>query len=205
MITILKYFLVILSAYVIGSSSMSYYLAKINKVDLRSKGSKNLGASNAMILMGWKAGILVGIHDIGKSALAVILANTLVPELPYIGAIAGVASVLGHIFPFYLKFKGRKGFASFIGMALALNWKFTLILLVVLVLVTLITDYIVVGTVTIITSFPIYMGFDSRGYITPLILLIATAVIIYKHRENFVRIYKGTEIGFRSANRGEHR
>lgn len=205
MITILKYFLVILSAYVIGSSSMSYYLAKINKVDLRSKGSKNLGASNAMILMGWKAGILVGIHDIGKSALAVILANTLVPELPYIGAIAGVASVLGHIFPFYLKFKGGKGFASFIGMALALNWKFTLILLVVLVLVTLITDYIVVGTVTIITSFPIYMGFDSRGYITPLILLIATAVIIYKHRENFVRIYKGTEIGFRSANRGEHR
>lgn len=184
---------------------MSYYLAKINKVDLRSKGSKNLGASNAMILMGWKAGILVGIHDIGKSALAVILANALVPELPYIGAIAGVASVLGHIFPFYLKFKGGKGFASFIGMALALNWKFTLILLVVLVLVTLITDYIVVGTVTIITSFPIYMGFDSRGYITPLILLIATAVIIYKHRENFVRIYKGTEIGFRSANRGEHR
>ena len=116
-----------------------------------------------------------------------------------------MASVLGHIFPFYLKFKGGKGFASFIGMALALNWKFTLILLVVLVLVTLITDYIVVGTVTIITSFPIYMGFDSRGYITPLILLIATAVIIYKHRENFVRIYKGTEIGFRSANRGEHR
>lgn len=205
MITILKYFLVILLAYAIGSSSMSYYLSKINKVDLRSKGSKNLGASNAMILMGWKAGILVGIHDIGKSALAVILANALVPELPYIGAIAGVASVLGHIFPFYLKFKGGKGFASFIGMALALNWKFTLILLVVLVLVTLITDYIVVGTVTIITSFPIYMGFDSRGYITPLILLIATAVIIYKHRENFVRIYKGTEIGFRSANRGEHR
>ena len=205
MITILKYFLVILLAYVIGSSSMSYYLSKINKVDLRSKGSKNLGASNAMILMGWKAGILVGIHDIGKSALAVNLANALFPELPYIGAIAGVASVLGHIFPFYLRFKGGKGFASFIGMALALNWKFTLILLVVLVLVTLITDYIVVGTVTIIVSFPIYMGFDSHGYITPLILLIATAVIIYKHRENFVRIYKGTEIGFRSANRGEHR
>ena len=205
MITILKYFLAILLAYVIGSSSMSYYLSKINKVDLRSKGSKNLGASNAMILMGWKAGVLVGIHDIGKSALAVILANALFPNLPYIGVIAGVASVLGHIFPFYLRFKGGKGFASFIGMALALNWKFTLILLVVLVLVTLITDYIVVGTVTIITSFPIYMGFDSRGYITPLILLIATAVIIYKHRENFVRIYKGTEIGFRSANRGEHR
>lgn len=202
---ILKYLIVILLAYVIGSSSMSYYLAKINKVDLRSKGSKNLGASNAMILMGWKAGILVGLHDIGKSALAVILANAIFPELPYIGAIAGVASVLGHIFPFYLRFKGGKGFASFIGMALAIHWKFTLLLLVVVVIVTLITDYIVVGTVTTIISFPAYMGFASRGYILPLILFIATTVIIYKHRENFVKIYNGTEIGFRSANRGEHR
>lgn len=202
---ILKYLIAILFAYIMGSSSMSYYLARLNKVDIRSKGSKNLGASNAMMLMGWKAGILVGLHDIGKSALAVILANAIFPELPYIGAIAGVASVLGHIFPFYLRFKGGKGFASFIGMALAIHWKFTLLLLVVVVIVTLITDYIVVGTVTTIISFPAYMGFASRGYILPLILFIATTVIIYKHRENFVKIYNGTEIGFRSANRGEHR
>lgn len=202
---ILKYILVLLCAYLLGSSSMSYYLAKLNRVDIRSKGSKNLGASNAMMLMGWKAGILVGLHDIGKSALAVILANALFPELPYIGAAAGVASILGHIFPFYLRFKGGKGFASFIGMSLAINWKFALILLVVVVIVTLITDYIVVGTVTTIVSFPTYMGFATRSYVLPLILLIATAVIIYKHRENFVRIWNGTEIGFRSANRGDHR
>lgn len=202
---ILKYILVLLGAYLLGCSSMSYYLAKLNHVDIRSKGSKNLGASNAMMLMGWKAGILVGIHDIGKSALAVILANAFFPELPYIGAAAGVASVLGHIFPFYLRFRGGKGFASFIGMSLALNWKFALILLVVVVIVTLITDYIVVGTVTTIVSFPTFMGFATKSYIMPLILFIATAVIIYKHRDNFVRIYNGTEIGFRSANRGEHR
>lgn len=202
---ILKYILALLCAYLLGSSSMSYYLAKLNRVDIRSKGSKNLGASNAMMLMGWKAGILVGLHDIGKSALAVILANALFPELPYIGAAAGVASILGHIFPFYLRFKGGKGFASFIGMSLAINWKFALILLVVVVIVTLITDYIVVGTVTTIVSFPTYMGFATRSYVLPLILLIATAVIIYKHRENFVRIWNGTEIGFRSANRGDHR
>ena len=202
---ILKYLIAILFDYRMGSSSLSYYLARLTKVDIRSKGSKNLGASNAMMLMGWKAGILVGLHDIGKSALAVILANAIFPELPYIGAIAGVASVLGHIFPFYLRFKGGKGFASFIGMALAIHWKFTLLLLVVVVIVTLITDYIVVGTVTTIISFPAYMGFASRGYILPLILFIATTVIIYKHRENFVKIYNGTEIGFRSANRGEHR
>lgn len=74
-----------------------------------------------MILMGWKAGIIVGAHDIGNPALAVILARVLFPELEYAAAAAGVASVLGHIFPFYLKFKGGKGFTSYLGMTLALN------------------------------------------------------------------------------------
>lgn len=202
---VLKYMIVILFSYLVGTSSMSLYLAKLKGVNIREKGSKNLGASNAMILMGWKAGILVGIHDIGKAALAVILAKTFFPDSSYIGAVAGVAAVIGHIFPFYLKFKGGKGFASFIGMALAIHWKCALILMLVVVVVTLITDYIVVGTMTTILSFPAYMGYQSHDYILPLIILIASLVIIYKHRENLVRIYKGTEIGFRSANRGDHR
>ena len=199
------YIYAILIGYLLGCSSMSFYLSKLNGVDLRSKGSKNLGASNAMMLMGWKAGILVGIHDIGKAIISVLLANALFLDLPHIGAVAGVACVWGHIFPFYLRFKGGKGFASFLGMALALNWKAGLCLLLVVAIVTLVTDYIVVGTVTTILSFPAYMGFATQSYILPLIILTASLLIIYKHRENFVRIYKGTEIGFRSANRGEHR
>jgi len=201
----MSYVLVIFGAYLLGSSSMSFYLSKIKGVDIRKKGSKNLGASNAMIILGWKAGVLVGIHDIGKAVLAVLAAKLIFPELPYIGVIAGVASVLGHIFPFYLKFKGGKGFASFVGMLLALNWRYALILIVVIALVTLLTDYIVCGTVTAVVVSPVYFGIAEKNIIFPLILLIATGVILYKHRENFVRIYKGTEIGFRSANRGEHR
>lgn len=201
----MNYIYTILLGYLLGCSSMSYYLAKLNGIDIHSKGSKNLGASNTMMLMGWKAGILVGIHDIGKAALAVILSNIIFPTVPYIGAVAGVACVWGHIFPFYLKFKGGKGFASFLGMALAINWKFTLVLSVVVIIVTLVTDYIVVGTMTSIISFPAYMGFASQSYVLPLIILVASALIVYKHRENLVRIYHGTEIGFRSANRGDHR
>ena len=201
----MRYVLVILCAYIVGSSSMSFYLSKLNGVELRDKGSKNLGASNAMILMGWKAGILVGIHDIGKSVIAVLLANILFPDLPYVGVLAGVACVLGHIFPFYLKFKGGKGFASFIGMVLALNWKYALVMLLLVVLITLITDYIVSGTITAVVLPPIYFGIAEKNVIFPCIILIATAIILYKHRENFVRMYRGTEIGLRSANRGEHR
>ena len=201
----MAYFIVILIGYLLGSSSMSYYISKLKKIEIRDKGSKNLGASNTMMVLGWKYGLLVGIHDIGKSILAVILAKHLFPDLELVGFLAGVASVLGHIYPFYLKFKGGKGFASYFGMTLALNWKLALIIALAVVLVTLITDYIVVGTTLTITTVPIFYGIVTKGFIVPLILLIATLVIAYKHRMNYVRIYKGTEIGLRSANRGDHR
>lgn len=199
------YILVMLCAYVLGSSSMSFYLSKLKGVDIRKKGSKNLGASNAVVLMGWKAGILVGIHDIGKAALAVILANFFFPNLTYIGAVAGISCVLGHIFPFYLRFKGGKGFASYLGMTIALNWKFALVLLVIVGLVLLITDYIVPGTMITIFSTPVFFGITAHSFVLAGILCIATAVIFVKHWENLVRIVKGTEIGLRSAHRGDHR
>ena len=199
------YAFVILGAYLLGCSNMALYLSKAKKVDARAGGSGNLGASNAMLLMGWKAGILVALHDIGKSALAVILAKLFFPELEHIGAVAGVASVLGHIFPFYLKFRGGKGFAAYLGMTLALNWRFALVVMALVVILTLVTDYIVVGTVTTMISVPAYLGIANRNWILAAILCIASFTILYKHRENYVRIYRGTEIGLRGSHRGEHR
>jgi len=201
----MEYFIVILFSYLLGTSSMSYYLAKINHVDIRNKGSKNLGASNAMILMGWKAGILVAVHDAGKALLAVILAGILFPEATYVKEAAGVAAVFGHIFPFYLKYKGGKGLASYIGMALALDLKFGLAVLVLLAVVTLMTDYIVLGTVSVILTFPALIAFVSGNLHGAGIVLLASALIGWKHRENYVRIAKGTEIRFRKANRGDYR
>lgn len=201
----MEYILVILLSYILGSSNMAKYLAAIKKVDLTAGGSGNLGASNAVILMGWGAGVLTALHDIGKSALAVILARLVFPDAPYIGAAAGVAAVLGHIFPFWMKFKGGKGFASYLGMTLALHWKFAIAVLLLVVVVTLITDYIVAATTTTIVLVPIGLGILTQSWILPLILLIASLVIAWKHRENYIRIYNGTEIGFRKAGRGDYR
>ena len=199
------YILVIIGAYLLGCSNMALYISKIKKVDARAGGSGNLGASNATALMGWRAGVTVALHDIGKSALAVILAKVFFPELPHVGAVAGVASVLGHIFPFYLKFKGGKGFASYFGMTLALNWKLALVIAVLVLLVTVITDYIVMGTTLTILTVPVYLGIAEHSALLALILCIATVVIIYKHRMNYVRIYKGTEMGLRSVAKGKYR
>ena len=195
----------LLLGYFLGCSNMAVYIAKLKKVDLRSGGSGNPGTSNAVILMGWRAGVLVGIHDIGKAYLAVSLARLLFPGLPAIAEVAGVACVLGHIFPFYLKFKGGKGFASYIGMTLALNWKFALIVIAAVAVITLVTDYLVLGTFATVLAVPTYMGIVSRNLWVVLVLCVGTAVIFYKHRENIIRLSKGTEIGLRSTARGEHR
>ena len=205
MVYLLLYILVIVGAYLLGCSNMALYISRIKKVDPRAGGSGNLGASNATALMGWRVGIVVAIHDIGKATLAVILARALFPDLVYIGATAGVACVLGHIFPFYLKFRGGKGFASYIGMTLALNWKLALVIMALVLLVTVITDYIVVGTTLTILSVPVYLGIAEHSILLALILCSATVVILYKHRMNYVRIYNGTEIGLRSVAKGKHR
>ncbi len=199
------YFLAAALAYALGSSNMAFYIARYKGVDLRGAGTGNLGASNATILLGWLSGVLVGIHDIGKAILAVWLAKTLFPELPAVGAVAGVACVLGHIFPFYLRFRGGKGFAPYLGMTIALSWKLAIFILILVVVVTLLTDYISLATLATVTVVPIGMGVSTGGILTPLILLVATAVIVFKHRENITRLRRGTEIGLRSAASGKHK
>ncbi len=200
----MPYPVIILLGYLIGCSNLATYLAALRGVDLKSGGSGNPGASNAMILMGWKAGIAVGLHDIGKAAAAVLLCEQLFPTAPLAGAVAGIACVLGHIFPFHLRFRGGKGFASYLGMALALNWRAALVLLLAVVVITLVTDYIVLGTMATVVGFPLYSALTG-SYLAALLFSALSLIIIYKHRTNLVRICRGTEIGLRSANRGDHR
>lgn len=199
------YLIVSVIGYILGCSNMAIYLAKLKGVNLMANGSGNPGASNATILMGWRAGVLVAIHDIGKAMLAVLIAKLLFPDLVGGAEAAGVACVVGHVFPAVFKFKGGKGFASFIGMMVALNWKFAIFVLAAVVIVTLVFDYLVIGTTLTVVSLPAYLAVTLAGWLPVLLVCVATAVIIYKHRVNYVRIWKGTEIGLRSTIKGEHR
>lgn len=199
------YLISILIGYLLGCSSMAYYISKRKKKDIRTAGSGNLGASNATVLFGWSAGVAVALHDIGKAVIAVFLAKWLFPGLEHVGAVAGIACVLGHIFPFYLGFRGGKGLASYFGMTLALNWKLALIVVAVIVLATLITDYISVGTLSTIVVVPAYMGITTGNLLLAAILCVGTVVMFCKHWENIVRIARGQEIGLRSTVRGDNR
>ncbi len=189
----MPYIIALILGYLLGCSNMALYTAKARGVDMRAGGSRNLGAINSLLLMGWKAGILVCIHDIGKAVLAVIVSQRLFPHLPLIGHVAGTACILGHIFPFYLKFKGGKGYASYLGTMLALDWAFTLLVVLCAAALAWITDYIVAGSAATVLAYPIYLGFTTADWRPVLIVSLASAVVLYKHRENFVKIANGTE------------
>lgn len=199
------YFAAMLLGYLLGCSNLAYYISRAVKKDIRKDGSGNLGASNATILFGWKAGVSVALHDIGKAVAAVILAKIVFPDLENAGAAAGVAAVLGHIFPFYLNFRGGKGTASFFGLTLALNWKLALVAALVLLLATLITDYIVIGTFSAIVTVPAYIGLFAHNLVLAAIICVASLTIFYKHQENIGRMLRREEIGLRSTMRGDKR
>ena len=189
----MPYIVAIVIGYLLGCSNMAYYLSRARRVDMRADGSGNLGTCNALILMGWKAGALVCAHDMGKTVLAVLIARWLFPDTAFIGYVAGVACVLGHIYPFYLKFQGGKGFASYLGMVLALDWKFAIGLFIAAALLVLITDYIVAATVATVVSYPVFTAISTASLAAVLILLAATLPILLKHKENYVNILNGTE------------
>ena len=201
----MSYALSILLGYLLGSSSMAYYLGRIKHQDVRKVGTGNLGASNTAVVFGWGAAVLVAVHDIGKAVIAVLLAKHLFPGAEYAGAAAGVAAVLGHIYPFYLNFKGGKGLASYFGLVLALNWKLAILVAVVLVAVTVITDFISLAAICTVILVPIYAWLVLGSAPMALILAVGSAVMLLKHRENILRIIRKEEIGLRSTAKGENR
>ena len=201
----MAYLVSIVLGYFLGCSNLAYYLSRCKQVDFRKGGSGNLGASNTTLLLGWRAGILVAIHDIAKGALAVVLAKLLFPEAEYAAAAAGTAAVLGHVFPFYLKFKGGKGLASFYGVVFLLDWKVGIALGLMLVIITLVTDFLALGTLSVSVAAPVGLFLTTGSRIIPLIVAVASVVLFCKHIENIHRLRNRTEIGLRSAIKGENR
>ena len=193
-----------LLSYLLGSSNMAVYLAKIKGVDVLNAGTKNPGTSNTLILMGKKAAVLVGIHDIGKGFLAVFLCKYFYESLELLIILSAVAVILGHMFPFWMKFKGGKGFATYIGVSLALNFEIGLAVLIVALLFALILDYIVIGTMIVVIGNPV-VYFCMGNLLYGFLLMIPTIIIVLKPRETLKNIANGTEKGIRKAIKGKYK
>lgn len=180
--------------YLIGTVNPSYLIAKKKGFDIRTKGSGNAGASNALILFGKLLGVLCALLDIAKACLAIYLTQVLFPDFKYAFVLAGTACVIGHTFPFYMRFKGGKGLACLGGIILYFNWKVFLIMLAGAIVIALVTDYICFVPLTASFAFPFIYGLMERDMYGSVILALITAVMIIKHIENLQRIKNGTEM-----------
>ena len=190
----MEYLYCSLIGYGIGTFNPSYLIGKNKGFDIRRTGSGNAGASNALILFGKAVGFICAVLDILKAFLAVRLTKKLFPGFQHCFAVTGSACVLGHIFPFYMGFRGGKGLACLGGIILAYNWKLFLLMLAAELLVALITDYICFVPVTAALALPILYAIIEKDRIGALILGIVTVVVFIKHTENFKRILNGTEL-----------
>ncbi|MBQ4252037.1 MAG: glycerol-3-phosphate 1-O-acyltransferase PlsY [Erysipelotrichaceae bacterium] len=183
--------------YLIGSVSFSYIISKYHGFDIRSKGSGNAGASNITVTLGWKFGVLTALLDIFKGFAAFKLAQMLFPALPLAPYVAGCCAVLGHIFPFYMNFKGGKGFATYTGMILAIDWRIVVVIVIASVIITLVTNYIALATLTTAIGCPIYFWIAHYDPLIIAMFVVLMIVMICKHWINIQRIIKGEEIGLR--------
>lgn len=180
--------------YLFGCFSTAYIVGRIlKKLDIREYGSGNSGTTNAIRVLGWKAGIIVFIGDFFKAVLAVLFVKTYIDTSAIVLAITAVGVVFGHNWPVFFKFKGGKGVASTLGVVSILNFKIALICAIFMVLVILITRYVSLASILNSILLPIlfYYVTHEKGYI--LFAIIISIVTIYKHRTNIKRLLDGKE------------
>ena len=185
--------LVIIIAYFIGSVPFALILARRwGAADLRRIGSGNLGATNVLRASGVKAGALVAVLDIAKGAASVLLAARLSPDAAAPAA-AGLAAIIGHIYPVWLRFSGGKGVATACGVFSVLAPLAVPPALTVFVLTVWATKYVSLGSVLATLALPpIAYATDSP---TPAIVAACAAatLIVFRHRSNLIRLRAGTE------------
>jgi len=197
----------LIAGYLCGLLQSGYFYGKTHKIDIRKYGSGNSGTTNALRVMGPKAGAVVFFGDFLKSllpCLAVRLVFQNQPEMIYLLILyTGFGVILGHNYPFYLQFKGGKGIAATAGLIMAADLRMTLLCLTSFILIVLITRYVSLGSLVVATIFLIWMCvFGSMGAygigqnLLPEFYIVAALIsgqAFWRHRANIGRLIHGKE------------
>ncbi|MEI8134423.1 MAG: glycerol-3-phosphate 1-O-acyltransferase PlsY [bacterium] len=207
---------VVLVGYLLGSIPFGVMISKHFKgFDLRTKGSGNMGSTNAFRVLGWKLGTVVQVLDLSKGIAAVVVATILFNGLPFhndtpfqditvFRFFAGIAAVLGHCYTIFAGFKGGKGISTAAGMLVAIAPIETGIAIGFFLLIVFTSGYISLGSISAAIVFPTTMfvrqnifGVDIYGYHTLIVGAIGiSSFLIYRHRSNIVRLLANTENRF---------
>ncbi len=194
--------------YVFGLIQTGFIYGKLHHIDIREHGSGNAGSTNALRTLGKKAGVITFLGDSLKCVAAIAITrfffqNTYQETLPLLCMYTGVGTVLGHNFPFYLKFKGGKGIATTVGLALAIDWKVAIVACAIFVVVVAVTKYVSVGSIVLISVFAIgiimngvygiFLMNTENMYELYALVTFLVVLAVYRHKLNIQRLMSGTE------------
>ena len=194
--------ILVILAYLIGSIPTSVWISKsVFNIDIRDYGSGNAGATNTFRVLGSKWGSIVMLVDVTKG----IIATSLYITLPYyltnelartnFMIVLGLASVIGHIFPIWAGFRGGKGVATILGMALAIQPIVALLCLVVFLLTLVTTRFVSLSSMLAGIAFMVLILFifNEKETLYRLFAIIVALMVIITHQKNITRLIKGTE------------
>ena len=199
----------LLIGYVFGLFQTAFFYGKAHGIDIRQYGSGNSGTTNALRVLGTKAGLIVFAGDCLKCVAAVVIVRLLYgtahPDIIYLLCLyAGAGAILGHNFPFYMGFKGGKGIAATAGMILAFHPYFIVVAALLFFGTFFSTHYVSLGSLLVYAGFMIEMivcgqlgvfGSMSQGQLLEMYAVAAflTVMAYWKHRQNIVRLLHGEE------------
>lgn len=198
---ILQIILCLLGGYGFGCISTGYIVGKLNHIDIRDYGSGNIGTTNTFRTLGKKAGAITYLGDVAKAMVPMLLARFVIfREEPYaelLGLYVGLGVAIGHNFPFWLKFKGGKGIAVTSGVMAAHDPLAIPLYIVAFIISVAVTKFVSVGSLVIVTIFPIWiavMDHNEQYFVHTLIVsLVFTGLAYFRHKQNLIRIKNGTE------------
>jgi len=185
----------LLIGYMLGCIQSAYLIGKlVGNLDIRDHGSGNAGASNITSTMGIKFGVIVGLVDILKGVFAVLIVSWVFPSDPNLAFLSGLMAITGHMFPFFMGFRGGKGVATLIGMMLGTDWKLGILFILLVVIPALVADIITVGSLTSFTALPIVTFINGYPVWILIFSLVLAGLSFYLHRSNIRRILAKEEL-----------
>lgn len=194
--------------YLFGIIQTAYIYGKMNGIDIREHGSGNAGTTNALRVLGKKAGAIVFAGDFLKCFISIhlvqlIFKNSAADILPLVGLYAATGCILGHNFPVQLNFRGGKGIACTAGLLAAFDVRIGIIALLTFLAIVIVTRYVSLGSMVIVTEFALFIiifgqlglyGMAQSALVELYVLAAFLAgMAIYRHRANIVRLLNGTE------------
>lgn len=191
--------LIAVLAYLLGCFSTGITISRAQGVDIRTKGSKNTGASNVLRVLGLKSGVFTFVGDVLKAVLACVIGALLLPGATF-GVngwgmmLAGLFAILGHNWPVFYGFKGGKGVACSGAVVFLLSPLWGSIAIAICLVVIAVTRFISLGSMTLLFTYMVLMCAAHWGeWVVCLFTVVLFALCVWRHRTNIQRLISGTE------------